>query len=209
MLTISADVSALSDVQREALAGFIRTFPQNNAPADEIESSPEKAFTPLPAEVADTQPGPQLVAQTAPGSLDKAGLPWDERIHSSSKALTVDGLWRKKRGVDDAAVATVEAQLKQLMSLPTPAPLEVIPAVSIAAEVPPPPPPAPVVTDSRQAFVNLVGRVSAAVPQNKITLEEVQKACNDAGVPSLPLLANRPDLIPQVALTIEALIASR
>lgn len=208
MLTISAEVSAMSLVERKALASFIINFPQTviEGPT-EVEPSPEKAFT----------SGPQLVVGGAATSnnLDKAGLPWDERIHSSSKALTVDGLWRKKRGVDDALVAQVEDQLKHLMALPTPAtvsdtPVPVAPAIVSAVPVPAPPPtPIAEVTDGRQAFINLVGRVSAAIPAKKITMDEVTKACTDAGVPTLPLLANRADLIPQVAMTIEALIASR
>ena len=222
MLNISADLSSMSHNQREALAGFIISFPRTDdaAQSTEDESSPEKVFTPpLAIEVPEVSSGPQLVTSSATASnLDKAGLPWDERIHSSSKALTADGLWRKKRGVDDALVAQVESQLKQLMALPTPAvisdsPVSVAPVIaapSVIASVPPPPPtPIAEVTDGRQAFINLVSRVSAAIPAKKITMDEVLKACNDAGVPTLPLLANRADLIPQVAMTIEALIASR
>lgn len=43
---------------------------------------------------------------------DSNGLPWDERIHASSKALNADGTWRTKRGVDKALVAQVEAELR-------------------------------------------------------------------------------------------------
>jgi hypothetical protein len=213
VLNISADLSSMSHNQREALADFIISFPQ--AIATEDPSSPEKVFTPpLAIEVPEVKAGPQLVTSTSTASnLDKAGLPWDERIHSSSRALTADGLWRKKRGVDDALVAQVESQLKQLMALPTPAAVSVAPVIaapSVIASVPPPPPtPIAEVTDGRQAFINLVSRVSAAIPAKKITMDEVVKACNDAGVPTLPLLANRADLISQVAMTIEALIASR
>lgn len=205
MLNISADLSSMSHNQREALAGFIINFPQ--AIATEDESSPEKVFTPHAIDVPEVKSGPQLVTSASTTSnLDKAGLPWDERIHSSSKALTADGLWRKKRGVDDALVAQVESQLKQLMAVPTP---EASSTAPVAVVPPPPPTPIAEVTDGRQAFINLVSRVSAAIPAKKITMDEVLKACNDAGVPTLPLLANRADLIPQVAMTIEALIASR
>lgn len=45
-------------------------------------------------------------------AADTSGLPWDERIHSRNKGLNADGTWRKKRGVDGAMVAAVEAELK-------------------------------------------------------------------------------------------------
>lgn len=44
--------------------------------------------------------------------FDTAGISWDERIHSKTKALTNDGTWRKKRGVTAADVTAVEVELK-------------------------------------------------------------------------------------------------
>lgn len=220
MLTISADLSSMSSNQREALSGFILTYPQ-------IER--RQASEPLPPDVIDRRKpvpepeesrsaeeafsaGPTLVVpQSTASNLDKSGLPWDERIHSSSKALTADGLWRKKRGVDDAKVAEVEAQLRQLMNLPTPAVAAVpsIVPVPTPIAVVPPAPPAPTVIDGRQAFVNLIGRISTAIQEHKLTQAEVIQECEKVGVPSLPLLANRLDLVPQVAMSVEAIIVSR
>lgn len=48
----------------------------------------------------------------APPETDASGLPHDERIHAGSKALNADGTWRKRRGVDDETVASVEAELR-------------------------------------------------------------------------------------------------
>lgn len=55
-------------------------------------------------------------------TFDKNGLPWDERIHSSTKALTATGEWRKKRGVSDALVTQVENELRGTMQSTGPAP---------------------------------------------------------------------------------------
>jgi hypothetical protein len=74
------------------------------------------------------------------------------------------------------------------------------------------PPPAPlgeVPADARAQFVALVGRASAAIQGQKVTQAEVNQCCVDAGVPALPLLANRLDLVAQVAAHIDALIAAR
>lgn len=56
----------------------------------------------------------------ASAELDSAGLPWDKRIHSSSRAKVADGTWRKLRGVDDALVASVEAELRAVQAIPAP-----------------------------------------------------------------------------------------
>lgn len=44
--------------------------------------------------------------------LDKDGVPWDERIHSSNGKKTSKGVWMKKRGVSDAEHAKITAELK-------------------------------------------------------------------------------------------------
>lgn len=53
---------------------------------------------------------------TAAPAFDAAGLPWDERIHSSTKDLNGDGKWRARRKSkgqpDDTTIAAVEAELR-------------------------------------------------------------------------------------------------
>lgn len=90
--------------------------------------------------------------QDAP-EFDARGLPWDERIHASSKATNADGSWRNKRGVDKDLLAAVEdelglapavapepASLGDAPPAPVPAPP---PPAPVEAAAPPPPPPAP------------------------------------------------------------------
>jgi len=89
---------------------------------------------PAPAAIGMTgTPAPQPVAvssdddetsdaDAAPGSLDKNGLPWDDRIHSTPAKLTTKGVWRAKRNVHDGLVAQVEAELRaRVGGVPTPA----------------------------------------------------------------------------------------
>ncbi len=166
--------------------------------------------------------------------LDKFGLPWDGRIHAGTKRKNADASWTAKRGVDPALVAQVEAELRAVMGAPLAqaAPAAHTPAqqvatvtmptagvASSAVAVPAPPssapaaqvahvPPAPS-ADARQQFVGLVGRASAAIQAGKVTQAEVTQCCVHAGVPALPLLANRLDLVPQVAAHVDALIAAR
>lgn len=81
-------------------------------------------------------------APAAPGSasgaavmLDVTGLPWDGRIHASTKTQTQDGTWKKKKGTGDVYFNEVVAQLRAAMGAPAPAATPVIAAV--------PQPPAP------------------------------------------------------------------
>jgi hypothetical protein len=54
--------------------------------------------------------------------LDSRGLPWDRRIHASTKAINSDGTWRNMRGVDKDLLASVEQELRDVQALPVPTP---------------------------------------------------------------------------------------
>ncbi len=105
--------------------------------------------TPLAATVAqmpgvvadDDDNGPVDVGAPA---VDSSGMPWDERIHAGTKATVADGTWRKKRGVNEAFVTAIEAQLRSQAGspqpvaapAPVPAPVPVPPPVAMPAAVP-------------------------------------------------------------------------
>jgi hypothetical protein len=231
VLKINSDeLSAMNTAQREFVAGFIMNYPATPGIAEPIpepaapgiaEPIPEPAavFAPLPVPpVPQLVPAPPvpIVAATGPQliipptveietpKLDKSGLPWDERIHSSTKGFTGNGLWRRKRGVSDSDYDYVTAQLHQLMNLPDPFPSA--PAVPVAI---------PAVTeaiDNRKAYIDLVGKCGAAIAAGKLTKEDVNNACATAtgGVAAtLPMLGNRPEFVPSVAQIITTLVESR
>ena len=54
---------------------------------------------------------PAAVAVPNDLGLDKEGLPWDERIHSSNQKTKADGTWRARKGVDDDLKAAVRQEL--------------------------------------------------------------------------------------------------
>lgn len=150
--------------------------------------------------------------QVTPASveLDKEGIPWDGRIHASTKTKTVEGVWKKKRNIEPALVDEVTAELRAVMAVPAPpVPVMAVPAppVPVAAAVPAPPedakeaaaipvPPAP---SAGFGFAEFMGHVTAGVTSSRFTREDVAAACVKSGVPNLPGLINRPDLIPSVA----------
>lgn len=78
---------------------------------------------------------PEIVPLTSPtgntvvGSTDNRGMPWDARIHSSSKELNKDGSWRNKRGVDKTVLKQIEQELLNSPQI-----------VAVPLAVPPPPP---------------------------------------------------------------------
>lgn len=182
---------------------------------------------PPPANTAPITTTPGVASSAAGVDLDAKGFPWDNRIHAGTKRKNADGSWTAKRGVDPALVATVEAELRQVMGAApaaplapaVPAPPPTAPIAPVVASAPPAPAVAPaaapapqageVPADARAQFVALVGRASAAIQGQKVTQAEVNQCCADAGVPALPLLANRLDLVAQVAAHIDALIAAR
>ena len=256
-MQITVNPAELTRDEREALAGFILTFPGEgqmekgpihvpdspelreaiasiNPAAGKLEliQDPAAAFgaiNSIPQGPVSTA-GPMLVipnpepAAAAPAppatgaTLDKEGLPWDVRIHASTKTFNADGTWRKKRGVETTVIQTVEGELKKLMAIPSPAaaPAPVVPppppGPATTQAAPPPPPPAaatPSEIELRMQFVALVGRASAAIQNGKLMDHELSSTCAFAGVGSLPLLGNRLDLVPQVAAAIDQIIASR
>lgn len=84
------------------------------------------------------QDGAQIAPSTiANAELDAEGMPWDERIHASTKTKTAVGLWTKKKGVDDMTKAAVTKELRELYPAPqaaapvAPAPAPVAPAIAM------------------------------------------------------------------------------
>lgn len=54
-----------------------------------------------------------VVDQAINPTHDSTGMQWDGRIHSPNRTINADGTWRKKKGLDPATLAAVEAELKQ------------------------------------------------------------------------------------------------
>jgi hypothetical protein len=165
---------------------------------------------------APPPPPPQQAAPPAPPvqqSLDKSGLPWDARIHAASRAINADGAWKLKRGVDKTEVDHVTAELKQVMSIPSPGPQ------LVAAAAPPPPTPGPGApppppslgdeSDLQDKFIKLFGRVNQAMNTGKLSEEQLAKCLAAIGAPSLPLLGARLDLVETASQLIDAIIAGQ
>ena len=126
-------------------------------------------------------------------ALDKNGIPWDGRIHASSKALVADGSWRAKRGVDPTLVTTVTAELRGAQAAP--------PGHGLSGQ------PWPFATSEADirplaGFAGMMDKLLGLMVAGTITTDMVAAACASVGVANLPALATREDLVPQVAATL-------
>lgn len=156
--------------------------------------------TPAPTVIPQPTPEPQDDEPTndTPPATDKNGLPWDERIHAGTKALNADGTWKKRRGVDDATVAAVTAELTGAAPQPEPTPApqpepEPTPAPTPAPQPETAPTPAPVPSTNRiQDFQQIVqelqkaGTAAAADYMPKYHGQIVQTLLKLSGVTTVP-----------------------
>lgn len=98
--------------------------------------------TPAVPVAAATQPAPAVQPVATVPAYDTAGIPWDGRIHSGAKSTNADGTWRRRKGITDADVTTVEAELRAMGMTREPvtaaATVPAAPALPIASDVPVP-----------------------------------------------------------------------
>ena len=156
---------------------------------------PPSASLPPAPPPAPPASAPTVAAPTASVVTDKNGLPWDARIHASTKTFNADGTWRGRRNTDAAIITAVEAELRALMAIPAPAPASIAP-VAINSVAPPPPPGAPV---SPTTLAEMMPLLTTAMLAGKMQPTAVGEVLAEMGVAGgAPMLAARPDLVPQV-----------
>lgn len=94
--------------------GYTLTGVGDDAP-DVGQRNPQEVFTGVPSQPAATytgQPvGTSAAASAVAGQVDKEGLPWDERIHSSSQKMTDKGVWTRRKNVPEPTYAAIRAEL--------------------------------------------------------------------------------------------------
>ncbi len=161
----------------------------------ELREASEVFAAPAPTPEAASTPAP--LPETGTAELDKNGLQWDARIHATTKTKLVTGEWKNKRGVDKELLASVEAELKGVMAIPTPEPVPAAPAPTPEAASAPTPTPAP--TPAAPGSITTFPALMTAITSAGLEPAIVNGAVQAVGLQSLPLLATRTDLIPAVA----------
>ena len=210
-------------VEKQPAAGVYYEAPQP-APASVVPPPPATAASETDAEYSnrvntaleDAQaatisvPPPSCLGPpSVPGQWDAQGYPWDERIHSSSRALLADGSWRQRRNLPSGVREQVEAELRAAGRVgPAAHAAASVPPPPLAPVVPPPPPPAPLAGDvlppPPPAPAHTLGTfmpvVTRAMTEGRLTVAQIMEACQAAGLPlGLNSLGERPEAIPAVA----------
>lgn len=196
---------------REAIAELAADVTGAIAPTS---ASAADALLNAEAERVAAMPKPDPVAPPPGVDVDNSGLPWDARIHASTKVKNADGSWRNKRGVDPALITTVTAELRQVMAATgapavaaPPPPAEAAPITDPAAAFAAPPPPvaapappvaeaAPAATAPMAEFPRIMKIVTEKQAAGLVTTELVRNIAVQLGLTGVADLAKRPDLIP-------------
>lgn len=120
----SAAISVAPAEIPQADVAKIKEAHVSEAPAAPLAAVPNAAdVAPSAPSVFDT-PVQEVVQQAKiDAEADKQGVPWDERIHSSSKKQTGKGLWAKRKNLPDGLYEQVTAELLSGQPQPTPAPV--------------------------------------------------------------------------------------
>lgn len=162
--------------------------------------------------------------------VDSKGLPWDERIHASTKTKVASGEWKAKRGVDAGLVASVEAELRAVSASPAaavtatdaaaifagspdpaavfggavaPAPLPPAAIVPPAAPSVPAAPVAPSASADPTTFEQLMTTISPLVVAGKLPPTATNQAANAHGLANIVALQTAPQFVPLVWATIK------
>lgn len=155
--------------------------------------------------------GPVFAVPTPPATgtveLDAAGLPWDARIHSESRARIADNTWRRKRGVDQVVVDLVTSELRAAYPAPTGQPA---PAPNPFPVQPPertdvPPPPAAPVTAPPPPAARGVPDLAAAVARGTLSLADLNAACLLHGCANVLELNKNPAALTAVCAQFDAI----
>lgn len=104
-----------SVIQEETTKLILATAGDPPLPSEQLLAAAASTARPAPPPPADDEDegAADLTA------LDKSGVPWDERIHSSSKSINKsDGMWRTKRGVGEVEFGKIHAELQALHARP-------------------------------------------------------------------------------------------
>jgi hypothetical protein len=159
--------------------------------------------------------------------VDKNNIPWDGRIHAATRARNADQTWRYRRGVDPVTIKQVESELAAVMGGGLPSKpftnQQAIPEPpivgNVVATVPAPPNtstalPAGTIgqvsgaaqnaspSDSQSQFQKLMHFITSGYRDKTLDPQLVGAAVEGAGIPNLPALLHRPDLVEFVATSL-------
>lgn len=135
--------------------------------------------------------------------LDSKGVPWNEKIHAKTKTKNKNGEWKGLRGTAN--------KINELKPIPK-APLTPDPRISseeskLNQEIPYSPIISPSLEEPTNNFATLMTLITSSIANNTLEKYEVTKIINDFGLPTIPVVATRPDLIPAIIQALKECIS--
>jgi hypothetical protein len=190
---------AAPETAREYIQGsspaLVTTDNVETAPPAVFDRSPEPVQAPAPApapaasevwgNAQQPQPWHPVPAQPVASTqveLDAAGMPWDERIHSSAKSKVKDGTWKLRRGVEEHEVQEVKAEYRGGVPEKQPAPVEHVAPTAT-------PTPMPNIVTREQITV----RITQGMAAGKFMPQQVQQLLSANGITEMSQLAFSPN----------------
>lgn len=211
--TVSSDT--LKVVEAAAAAAGVDYAPDGYSEEPDAATAFGTPATPAPANTAER---------------DKDGIPWDERIHASTKTTNKDGTWTRRRNTPDEVFDAVMAELKGANtartmeaaaglvapavapSVPLPPTSNVsVPVPPTASPAPSPVPVAPAASSTAPAvdFPSVMVKITKAQSAGKISAEEINNLLLSVGAQGGVIALNKnPGLIPAFDALLEDHLAS-
>lgn len=170
-------------------------------------------------------PKTDITEPVEPDAVDKDGLHWDARIHSSNHQMTAKGVWQRRRGISDAEFDSVKNELLGVQApvapvAPAPVAEPVVAPVIAPAPLAAPEPvvaPAPVaepapapVADSAVLYNTMFEKLRIGMTNGKIAANDIQNlviALNSQMGTQYQSLAIIKDDIPALQFVINNLVA--
>ena len=146
--------------------GYLVAVPLAPAPAP-AAAAPAPTAPTAPAPILAPVPTTTQAATTSDVELDVEGIPWDARIHSSSKEKIANGAFKVKRNTPPELVTSVKAELKQLLANGSPVAAARAPAPSAGPKTQTGAAPAP--AGSLTPCAALMRKASAAIRAGTLT----------------------------------------
>lgn len=181
---VSSDLAGIRDEVRRFMEGTGSAVIPTSAPTPVIPA--EEINPPIPTDPTPVIPTSAPTSQEA--EYDERGVPWNPEFHAGSKAMTGDGAWRKKRGVDAEAHETFEQQYLNTTISPVnvDTTYKVDENVSQSAE-----------PEQQQhgTFQELVTRLNVLIHAGTIDVDYLQQLATEAGVQSFHEVIDNQDAL--------------
>ena len=120
----TADLKRLNDATGELMQAAPQMMDDLRFEGEELHGKRKEPEVDTTAQQVESLSAPMVDdEEQAPPTIDSTGTPWDERIHSASKALNADGTWRlrrKPKDMDEAEWAAFVESVKGELHTQTP-----------------------------------------------------------------------------------------